>query len=122
MFWLVTKCQDFCNWRWLVFRVVFIFYFMLPFFGLLISDKCRAWFLFIVFSLYLIHDLGTTKKRTIYNLATRFISNISMELYLNHMLFYRILEKVKITHVLKHYVLSYLLAVLSAFLQQFSSQ
>ena len=61
----------------------------------------------ILFSLYLIYALGNNKRGMLRNSITMFFSSISMEVYLTHMLIYRVLEKVGITHILGDGILAY---------------
>lgn len=42
------------------------------------------------------------------NRATHFISGISMEIYLSHMVFYRVVEKLGLLHLFKNEVISYI--------------
>ncbi len=48
----------------------------------------------ILFSSYLIYALGNTKTSVLLNPITRFLSGISMEIYLSHMVIYRVIEKI----------------------------
>lgn len=44
------------------------------------------------------------------NPVTKFLSGISMEIYLCHMVVYRILEKLKLTHMFESDTISYVIA------------
>lgn len=66
----------------------------------------------ILFSLYLVYALGVSKRGVLQNPITRFLSGISMEIYLSHMVIYRVLEKMRIIHIFGEGVLSYVLTSL----------
>ena len=61
----------------------------------------------ILFSSYLIYALGNTKTSVLLNPITRFISDISMEIYLSHMVIYRVIEKMGFTHLFGEGLISY---------------
>lgn len=63
----------------------------------------------VLFSLLLIYAIGSKKRLILSNRATKFLSSISMEIYLCHMLIFRIIEKLKLTHLFGEGVLSYIL-------------
>lgn len=63
----------------------------------------------ILFSLYLVYALGVSKMGVLQNPITRFLSGISMEIYLSHMVIYRVLEKIGIIHMFGKGILSYVL-------------
>lgn len=175
--------------------VVFVFYFLFPFFCYLLSDKCRAWFAFgvafaynvlcriyffdenhvtrsftprtsflycavfflaggliylykdqivrfaekwqwllvllcvasivgyyvignsiavmlVMFSLMLICVLGMKHKKILENSVSHFFSGISMEIYLCHMVMFRIIEKLYLMHLFASELLSYVFDVL----------
>ena len=66
----------------------------------------------ILFSSYLIYALGNTKTSVLLNPITRFISGISMEIYLSHMVIYRVLEKIGVTHYFGDDIMSYMITSL----------
>lgn len=76
---------------------------------------CAAYFIIgdyvpimiIVFSLFLIYALGPNRK-ILQNPVTKFLSGISMEIYLCHMVIFRVIEKVHCTHLFSSDVLSYI--------------
>lgn len=62
----------------------------------------------ILFSLFLIYALGNNKKGILLNPVTKFISGISMEIYLCHMVIFRLIEKMGLVHLFKIDALSYI--------------
>lgn len=61
----------------------------------------------IMFSSWLIYSISV-KSVVLANPITKFLSNISFEIYLAHMLVFRIVEKVKLTNLFESGVLSYI--------------
>ena len=59
------------------------------------------------YTLWLIYALGNGRMRWLDNGATRLLSRYSMEIYLCHMVVYRALEKMKLTHALGRGLLSW---------------
>lgn len=66
----------------------------------------------LMFSLYLIYATRNTKIGLLQNPVTKFLSGISMEIYLSHMVIYRLIEKIGLTHLLGDGVLSYLVTAI----------
>ncbi|MCI8294301.1 MAG: acyltransferase [Lachnospiraceae bacterium] len=64
-----------------------------------------------MFSLMLIYSLSE-KRRVLNNPITRFIADISMEIYLCHMVIYRVLEKMKLSYIIQKDTVAYFIAVL----------
>ena len=65
--------------------------------------------LLLMFSLFLIYAIGDyDKARILDNKITHFLSGISMEVYLCHMLMFRIIEKINLTHAFGTDLLSYI--------------
>ena len=65
----------------------------------------------LLFSLMVIYAIGRQSERGLLNNpVTRFISGISMELYLCHMVAYRVIEKVGLVHLFESDVVSYWVA------------
>ena len=56
----------------------------------------------------LIYAIGCNKKGVLVNVATQKISKLSLEIYLSHMLMYRILEKLRLIHLFESELLSYI--------------
>lgn len=56
---------------------------------------------------FLIVSLGSEKKGFLTNKFTKFISGISFEIYLCHMIIFRILDKLNLTHIFDNEVMSY---------------
>lgn len=68
--------------------------------------------LLVMFSMLLIYAIGDYRKKGIFsNKCTHFISGISMEIYLGHMIFFRMVEKVHLAHIFENHLLSYVTAV-----------
>lgn len=61
-----------------------------------------------VFSAILIYAVGAPKSHVLQNRLTAFLSKISMEIYLCHMLFFRLLEKLSLTKPFGNDALSYI--------------
>lgn len=66
----------------------------------------------LLFSLMLIYSIGEYKNTVLDNSFTRFISNISMEIYLCHMIFFRIVEKLNLSHLFSNDLLSYIVCTI----------
>lgn len=66
--------------------------------------------LYYVFLLatYLVYALGNN-RRILKNRFTRFLSDVSMEIYLCHMVVFRVLEKLKLLHILPWDIANFLL-------------
>lgn len=60
--------------------------------------------------LLLIYAMGITGKGLLNNPVTRFLSDISLEIYLSHMVIFRVLEKLKLLKLFGDGLLSYLFA------------
>lgn len=61
----------------------------------------------IMFSTYVIYTLGVSKKGILKNSITHFLSSISMEMYLCHMVVYRVIEKTDSIHLFGNGLVSY---------------
>lgn len=61
-----------------------------------------------VFSVFLIYAIGTKKRKLLSNRVTKFLSGISMEIYLCHMVIFRIIDKVGLTHLFGAGIMSYI--------------
>lgn len=66
--------------------------------------------LLVLSSLLLIYAMGITGQGILHNPLTRFLSDISMEFYLSHMVIYRVLEKLDLLKLFGNGLLSYLFA------------
>lgn len=66
-----------------------------------------TWITVLMFSVFLIYSLET-RKGILENSITKFLSGISMEMYLCHMLIYRLIEKMGFIHMFDSDVLSYI--------------
>jgi peptidoglycan/LPS O-acetylase OafA/YrhL len=65
-----------------------------------------------MFSLMLIYAVQNDRSGLLKNSVTGFLSNISMEIYLSHMVIYRMLEKIGMVHYFDSQILSYVLAAI----------
>lgn len=61
-----------------------------------------------MYSLILIYSLGVSNSGLLINCATKFISDVSLEIYLCHMVVFRLLEKMKLVHVFGNNIASYI--------------
>ena len=66
----------------------------------------------VIFSLILICAIGTKHKIILQNPVSRFLSGISMEIYLCHMVMFRVMEKLHLTHLFSLDLFSYIVTVL----------
>ena len=69
------------------------------------------WTLLLAFSLIVIYALRE-KSPLLENKITSFLGGLSMEIYLSHMIFFRILQKIKLTNLFSNDILSYILTVI----------
>lgn len=92
-----------CRWLWLLFSAsVAAGWYALG---------CPALLSVVLYALIAIYALGSSGK-LLNNPLTRFLSGISMELYLCHMPVYRVLEKLKVTQLFGGGILAYALTCL----------
>lgn len=64
----------------------------------------------LLYSLLLIYSIGVNHEGgVLLNPFTKFINGISMEIYLCHMVIYRVLEKLKLTHLSESNLISYII-------------
>ena len=70
----------------------------------------------ILFSVLFVTYSISFDKSSLNNKFTKFIGSISMEIYLSHMVIYRILEKINLLHIIENdyiqYIISFLLIVI----------
>lgn len=64
----------------------------------------------VMFSLILIYAIGNSREGVFSNSFVKFLSSISLEIYLCHMVIFRILEKMGILHIFDSDTLSYIIA------------
>lgn len=88
--------------------MVTILYYLIPHSNGLIT--LNGILILLLYSFWLVHAVGT-KNKMICNKGTKFLSRISMEIYLSHMVYFRVLEKLGLTHLLGDGVLSYICVV-----------
>jgi peptidoglycan/LPS O-acetylase OafA/YrhL len=67
----------------------------------------------VMFSLFLIYALNGKIGGVLDNKFTNFVSGISMEIYLCHMVIFRVLEKLHLVHLFESDVLSYIFMSIS---------
>lgn len=63
----------------------------------------------LVSAALLVYALGINRGGVLLNPFTRFISSISFEIYLCHMVSYRVIEKLHLTHIVDNDVISYVI-------------
>ncbi len=78
-----------------------ILYFLLPW---------KTFLAMIVAAALVVVAIGIERKGILNNAVTHFLSNISMEIYLCHMVAFRLLQKLHLIQVSKNHLLSYLVA------------
>lgn len=78
--------------------------------AILLQVKKSIFIMLLLFSLILIYSIGHHKSKILENKFTKIISNISMEIYLSHMVVFRIIEKLHMLHICKNNLLSYIIA------------
>lgn len=61
-----------------------------------------------IFAVFLIYAIGDKKRKILNNRITGFLSGISMEIYLCHMVIFRIIEKLRLTHLFGTGIISYI--------------
>ena len=95
----VGNISEKCRWIILLLCVglVVIYY--------LLSDSVVI--MLLMFAMFLIYAIGNAKLGLLQNPVTKFLSGISMEIYLSHMVIYRMIEKIGLTHLFGTGVLSY---------------
>lgn len=95
-----------CNWLVLMFcAVAAVAYF-------LISGTAVMLVLYSSVLVYAVGERKCTGGGLLSNSLTKFLSGISMEIYLCHMVVYRVLEKLKFTHLFASDVLSYIVTAM----------
>lgn len=66
----------------------------------------------VTFSMILIFALGMKRKKLLENPVSHFLSGISMEIYLCHMVMFRVAERLHLVHLFASELLSYIVAVI----------
>ena len=84
-----------------------VIYFIIPYNDILFTIE-----MLVIFSTWLCTAIGIDNNIVLNNKIATFISKISMEMYLSHMVIFRIAEKLHITHLLSNNYLSYILTSL----------
>ena len=95
----IKKVLEKCQWIILILcvPVIFLYY--------VIGENTIIYV--VMFSLFLIYAVASFKEGILSNTIVKFISSISMEVYLSHMLIFRILEKIHFLHIFESNFLSY---------------
>ena len=93
------KTMIFCIFITLIFALIFNY-------EIFSGDKTIK--ISLLFAIWLMYAIGSNGK-ILNNKFTNFLSKISMEIYLSHMVIFRILEKLKITTLINNEIVSYIL-------------
>lgn len=80
-----------------------------------ISVHHNIFILMAVFSIFVIYAIGK-QGGILENRFTRFVSGISLEIYLSHMVIYRVIEKLKLTQLFGDSIASFLATALGTFI------
>lgn len=82
--------------------------------GYFYEGNAEPFIMLLLFAILLIYSIGSLEKqgKILENKFTKFIGNISLEIYLCHMVFYRLIEKLHLTHLLGNEIFSYILTVI----------
>lgn len=78
------------------------------------NQKGEMWYiisLIIMYSSWIIYAIGSNGK-ILNNKFTKFVSNISMELYLSHMVAYRVVEKAGVLRLFGNEIISYITTII----------
>lgn len=100
--------------RWIILSIVAIItfgYFIVPNRNTNIS---YLW-IFVMFSSWLIYAIGVDSK-ILYNPVTNFLSSISMEIYLYHIVIFRLVERLHLNYLFGTGYLSYITTVVIVFI------
>lgn len=76
-----------------------------------INENVLNLWLLAIYSLWVFYAIGTEGK-ILHNTVTTFISSISMEIYLCHMVIFRVVEKMKLTDLVGENIWSYIITVI----------
>lgn len=78
------------------------------------QGKSEPFIMLVLFGLLLIYSIASQNNtgKILSNKFTKFIGNISLEIYLCHMVFYRMIEKVHMNHLFGNEILSYIVTVI----------
>lgn len=61
----------------------------------------------------LVYTLGSNKKGVLINPVAKFLGSISFEIYLCHMVIYRVIEKLNLIHIFNNGVISYIFSAIT---------
>jgi len=75
-----------------------------------------VYIMLLLFSAVLIYSIGVNRNGILINPMTKFLSDISMEVYLGHMMVFRIMEKMNIIYLFGHSVISYIFVLCTTLL------
>ena len=73
--------------------------------------KINEMLVLVLYALWIIYAIGTTSK-LFCNRVTKFISGISMEIYLSHMLCFRVIDKIGVTRLFGTGIFSYIFVII----------
>ena len=76
------------------------------------SVRANVYVLVVLFCAMLVYAIGVQKNGILQNKVTKFLSEISMEIYLAHMVVYRVLEKMKLIHLFTSELISYVVTAI----------
>lgn len=106
IFWhrnILTKWAD--KYRWIILFLIVIV-------GVLFLQSKRTTLMTLsLFSLMVIYALGE-RRRLLCNRLVCFIGGLSMEIYLSHMVIYRILEKIHLLYIFENHTAAYFVTVM----------
>lgn len=78
------------------------------------EGNSETFIMLILFGLLLIYAIGNSDNRSVIlqNHFTKFMGNISLEIYLSHMVIFRLLQKIGLTNITSNAEISYVVTVL----------
>ena len=94
--------------RWIYLLIIILV--TIGYFVISKKEFINNFYMLILFSLWLIYGISFDSK-ILHNKFTAFISGISLEIYLCHMLIFRVIERLNLNYLLGKGWLSYILTV-----------
>ena len=73
------------------------------------TNKLFTLRILLMYGLWLCVAIGIENNKVLDNKFTKFVSKISMEIYLSHMVIFRVVEKLKLTCIVNNVYISYLI-------------
>ncbi len=92
-----------------------VIYYNLPNY-IMISENLFVIEMIIIFSTYLIYAIGNNKSKFLNNRFTKIISDISMEIYLSHMLIFRIVDKLQLQLIINNNLILFFVIFITTFI------